>query len=69
MEQLEGLSIEEMRLGDLSSVMEVEVETFQSPWPGGLFEKQLSLGGLISYVVARLGGKIIGYGGAALQGS
>ncbi len=68
MERPQGLSIEEMRPVDLKEVMEIEIESFKTPWPRELFEKQLSVSSRISYVVAKLGGEIIGYGGAAQEG-
>jgi len=57
------LEISPMQLGDIKEVIQIEKESFVSPWSVDVFEEQLSHLDCASYFVARVNGKVIGYAG------
>lgn len=67
---LEGLVVElvPMRRRHLRAVLRIEQQVYPRPWSLGLFLSELGLGASRAYVVARLRGSIVGYGGILLTG-
>ncbi len=55
--------IGEMSAEDIDAICEIEQLCFESPWSRESFEKELYDNKLAKYVVARVDGKVIGYGG------
>jgi ribosomal-protein-alanine N-acetyltransferase len=62
-----ALAIEPMRLRDVPSVHVIERLCFSSPWPAYAFEQELSANRMAHYVVARVDGKVVGFGGIWLM--
>ena len=52
-----------MELGDIAAVLEIERLSFQSAWPPNAFTNELRDNKLAYYVVGRLDGRIVAYGG------
>lgn len=52
-----------MRRRHLRSVLRIEEQVYPRPWSLSLFLGELSLRSTRSYVVARVGGEVVGYGG------
>lgn len=52
-----------MRRRHLRSVLRIEQQVYPRPWSLSLFLGELSLRSTRSYVVARVGGEVVGYGG------
>lgn len=61
------LSIEPMRMSDVSAVHVIERLCFSSPWPAYAFEQELTANRMAHYVVARVEGKVVGFGGIWLM--
>jgi ribosomal-protein-alanine N-acetyltransferase len=59
--------IEPMGLGDLEAVHRIELASFSSPWPPNAYRSELETNRLASYLVARIDGEIIAYGGMWLM--
>jgi len=59
--------IEPMALGDLDAVQEIERRSFRTPWPAHAYRTELETNRLASYLVARLDGRVVGYGGMWLM--
>jgi ribosomal-protein-alanine N-acetyltransferase len=59
--------IEAMGLGDLDAVQEIERRSFRTPWPAHAYRTELETNRLASYLVARLDGRVVGYGGMWLM--
>jgi [ribosomal protein S18]-alanine N-acetyltransferase len=59
--------IEPMRLGDLEAVHRIELASFSSPWPANAYRSELETNRLASYLVARIDGEVIAYGGMWLM--
>lgn len=59
----DGLTITPMRYGDLDQVVEIERRSFPTPWTRQAFVSELRDNAYAYYVVARLGGAVIGYAG------
>jgi ribosomal-protein-alanine N-acetyltransferase len=59
------LVVEPMRRRDLGAVMSIEQVSYPRPWTVGVFQSELDLArrGERHYVVARLGGELVGYCG------
>lgn len=58
--------IRNIKLEDLEDIMEIELEAFTTPWSRHAFEMEISGNDLAEYIVAEVGGKVIGYGGVWL---
>lgn len=58
--------ISPMRRRHLPSVLRIEKQVYPRPWTMGLYLGELALSGTRTYVVARRGGTIMGYGGMML---
>src|SRR5215212_292475 len=61
------LTIEPMRLEDLEEVQRIELASFSTPWPENAYRSELMTNRLASYLVARIEGRIIAYGGMWLM--
>ncbi len=61
------LAISAMRLEDLPAVHAIEQASFSSPWPPNAYRSELETNRLASYLVARVGDEIVGYGGMWLM--
>jgi ribosomal-protein-alanine N-acetyltransferase len=59
----DNIMIEFMKLRDLDEVMDVEQQCFTTPWSRYAFTCELRDNQFSHYIVARDGGRIIGYGG------
>lgn len=56
-----------MGLDDLPAVHRIEQASFTSPWPEHAYESELATNRLAQYLVARVGDRIVGYGGMWLM--
>ena len=61
------LAVEPMRLADVADVLEIERLSFSSPWPAYAFEQELTANRLAHYLVARLDGRVVAFGGIWLM--
>ncbi len=61
------LMVEPMRLEDLDEVQRIELASFTTPWPSNAYRSELMTNRLASYLVARIDGRIVGYGGMWLM--
>jgi ribosomal-protein-alanine N-acetyltransferase len=61
------LRIEPMGLDDLDAVHAIERASFSSPWPPNAYRSELETNRLASYLVARYGDRVVGYGGMWLM--
>ncbi|HID07988.1 MAG TPA: GNAT family N-acetyltransferase, partial [Armatimonadetes bacterium] len=64
----ELLTIEPMKWEDLDEVVKLEQACFTHPWTRRMFEEDIAQVDSTYYIVARLGGMIIGYAGAWIIG-
>ncbi len=58
------VTLEPMRRRHVRAVVAIEEQVYPRPWTPGLFLSELAMEGQRDYVVAKAGGKVIGYGGA-----
>jgi [ribosomal protein S18]-alanine N-acetyltransferase len=61
------LMIEPMRLEDLDEVQRIEQASFTTPWPENAYRSELMTNRLASYLVGRIDGRIVAYGGMWLM--
>ncbi|NCV97816.1 MAG: hypothetical protein EBW27_07505, partial [Acidimicrobiia bacterium] len=61
----DALQIEPMRKSHLAEVMAIESVSYPAPWTKTVFEDELAMQarGSRHYLVARLGDRLVGYGG------
>ena len=59
--------IEPMRLEDLDDVQRIEHASFTTPWPENAYRSELMTNRLASYLVVRIDGRIVAYGGMWLM--
>ena len=52
-----------MSFGDIDQVCEIENLSFAIPWSRESFESELSQNNLARYIVAKVNGKVVAYGG------
>ncbi len=57
-----------MRRRHLRAVLRIEAQVYPRPWSLALFMSELGLRATRSYIVARVGGSVIGYAGLMLTG-
>lgn len=57
------LTIREMFVSDIKEVLEVENQSFSTPWPEEVFHHEIAHNDHAHYFVAILGEKVIGYAG------
>ena len=55
--------VEPMALADLDTVQEIERRSFRTPWPAHAYRTELETNRLAHYLVAKVGGRVVGYGG------
>lgn len=63
MKQITRVTLEAMRLDDLPRVLEIERESFRTPWPRDAYTHELTDNRLAAYIVARADAQIVGYAG------
>src|SRR5207247_9424369 len=63
MKQITRVTLEAMKLEDISRVVEIERESFNTPWPRDAYTHELTENRLAAYLVARTDGDIVGYAG------
>ena len=61
------LVIGPMRMAYVAAVLEIERLSFSSPWPAFAFEQELTANRLAHYRVARLGDRVVAFGGIWLM--
>ena len=61
------LLIEPMRVADLDAVHQIELASFNAPWPANAYRSELETNRLASYLVARADDAIVAYGGMWLM--
>ena len=61
------LLVEPMRLDDLPEVHAIERASFTSPWPPNAYRSEIETNRLATYLVARVDGRVVGYGGMWLM--
>jgi ribosomal-protein-alanine N-acetyltransferase len=61
------LTIGAMRLEDLDEVQRIEQASFSTPWPENAYRSELMTNRLASYLVGRVDGRIVAYGGMWLM--
>jgi len=52
-----------MSLDDVAAVRAIEQASFSTPWPDDAYRSELQSNRLATYVVARLGAEVVGFGG------
>ncbi len=62
-----GLVIAPMSLDDLAAVQAIERASFTTPWPSHAYRSELETNRLASYLVARVNGDVVAYGGIWLM--
>jgi len=65
--ELRAVQVVPMRRRHLRSVIQIEAQVYPRPWTLGLFLSELNLHPARSYFVARVGGKVVGYGGLMIS--
>jgi ribosomal-protein-alanine N-acetyltransferase len=63
------VTITPMRRRHLRSVLKVETQVYPRPWSLGLFMSELALKTTRVYLVAKVGGLVVGYAGLMVTGS
>jgi len=63
MKQITRVTLEAMKLEDIPRVVEIERESFHTPWPRDAYTHELTENRLAAYLVARTDGDIVGYAG------
>ena len=63
------VSMAPMRRRHLRSVLKIETQVYPRPWSLGLFMSELALKTTRSYLVAKVGGQVVGYAGLMITGS
>ena len=61
------VTIEPMRVGDLTAVHVIEQASFDAPWPPDAYRNELETNRLAHYLVVRAGREVIGYAGVWLM--
>ena len=59
--------IEPMALGDLAAIQRIEALSFSVPWPEQAYRSEIQTNRLASYLVARVEGEVVAYGGIWLM--
>ena len=63
------VTVAPMRRRHLRSVLRIETQVYPRPWSLGLFMSELALKPTRSYLVAKVGGVVVGYAGLMITGS
>lgn len=59
----DGIVIEPMRRKHVKAVQAIELQVYPRPWSVALFQSELALRETRTYLVARIGREVVGYGG------
>lgn len=59
--------VEPMRIDDLGAVHEIEQASFSAPWPPNAYLSELQTNRLAHYLVIRVDGRVVGFGGIWLM--
>ena len=62
-EKKQKIELENMRFEDIDQVCEIENLSFATPWSRESFESELSQNSLAKYIVSKVNGKVVAYGG------
>ncbi|HCJ09762.1 MAG TPA: ribosomal-protein-alanine N-acetyltransferase [Clostridiales bacterium] len=60
---LDRLRFEPMQVRDLDEVLAIERVSFTTPWSRAAYHRELLLNGCATYLVGRLDGRVVSYGG------
>lgn len=63
MKQITRVVLEPMKVEDIPRVLEIERESFRTPWPADAYVHELKENRLAAYLVARAEGELVGYAG------
>lgn len=63
MKQITRVVLAPMTVQDIPRVLEIERESFRTPWPTDAYTHELKENRLATYVVARLEDRLVGYAG------
>ncbi len=61
------LAIDRMTHADLAAVQAIERASFTTPWPPYAYRNEIETNRLAHYLVVRVGGEVVGYGGIWLM--
>lgn len=64
---LAEVQIEPMRRRHIRAVLAIETQVYPRPWTATLFQSELALSETRSYVIAKLGRELVGYGGMMMS--
>jgi ribosomal-protein-alanine N-acetyltransferase len=59
--------VEPMTVADLPEVQQIERASFTTPWPPNAYRTELETNRLAHYIVARVDGRVVGFGGIWLM--
>ena len=63
MKQITRVTLEPMAVQDIPRVLEIERESFRTPWPTDAYTHELKENRLATYIVAKLEEHLVGYAG------
>lgn len=63
MKQITRVTLEPMTVQDIPRVLEIERESFRTPWPTDAYTHELKENRLATYIVARVEDRLVGYAG------
>ncbi len=63
MQQITRVAVNVMQLADIPRVLEIERQSFPTPWPHDAYVHELKENRLAAYLVARVATEIVGYAG------
>lgn len=63
MKQITRVALAPMTMEDIGRVLEIERESFRTPWPADAYVHELRENRLASYIVARVDDDLVGYAG------
>jgi ribosomal-protein-alanine N-acetyltransferase len=61
--QITRVALAPMAMDDIGRVLEIERESFRTPWPTEAYAHELRENRLASYIVARVENEVVGYAG------
>jgi len=63
MKQITRVTLEPMTVQDIPRVLEIERESFRTPWPADAYTHELKENRLATYIVAKVEDRLVGYAG------
>ena len=63
MKQITRVALAPMTVQDIPRVMEIERESFRTPWPADAYTHELKENRLATYIVAKVDDRLVGYAG------